>query len=201
MKDSEVRYLFERLSQDRRLASILRNESEQESSLIPMENRKSSFESFLTSSTLEAEIKEKVQTFLRNSHPSTGLFLYGKSGRGKTHLAHAAFQSCQKSGKNVLFISYRDFINNPKKAEELISYDAELYILDDFNDFSSSFSFFIEQIFEKGKKVIITSNLSDDEFLRRVCTKVTQRLEARFNNMFCRICFDTLEDKRTSRTP
>ena len=121
-----------------------------------------------------------------------GLFFFGKTGLGKTHLSLAIADEVTKRGFNVFYSSAQNMLNRLEKEhfsreksetdtlEELFA--ADLLIIDDLGaEFSTSFT--VSQIYNiintrmiDGKPTIISTNLTMDEIEDKYSQRVTSRI-------------------------
>ena len=126
------------------------------------------------------------------------LFIYGKSGIGKTHLMHAIGNYTLKKNKNrVLYVTcekfVEDFVGINKKGEDGNNFDAveifkrkyrdiDVLIIDDIqflgNRVKTQQEFFhtFNELYDKNKQIIISSDSSPDDL-----KLLEERLTTRFN--------------------
>src|SRR5574344_1367918 len=126
------------------------------------------------------------------------LFIYGKSGLGKTHLMHAIGNYTLKKNKNrVLYVTcekfVEDFVGINKRNEDGNNYDAvdifkrkyrdiDVLIIDDIqflgNRVKTQQEFFntFNELYDKNKQIIISSDSSPDDL-----KLLEERLTTRFN--------------------
>lgn len=126
------------------------------------------------------------------------LFIYGKSGIGKTHLMHAIGNYTLKNNKNrVLYVTcekfVEDFVGINKKGEDGNNFDAveifkrkyrdiDVLIIDDIqflgNRVKTQQEFFntFNELYDKNKQIIISSDSSPDDL-----KLLEDRLTTRFN--------------------
>ena len=132
---------------------------------------------------------------------SDGLFMFGKTGLGKTHLSLAIADAVTKKGFNVCYVSAQNAMNKLEKqhfrrtedqsdySEELCG--ADLLIIDDLGtEFSTSFT--VAQIYNivntrivEGRPTVISTNL----LLEEIEEKYTQRLSSRLIGSFVPLRF------------
>lgn len=126
------------------------------------------------------------------------LFIYGKSGLGKTHLMHAIGNYAIKNSKSrVLYVTcekfVEDFVGINKKNEEGNNFDSiaifkrkyrdvDILIIDDIqflgNRIKTQQEFFntFNELYDKNKQIIISSDSSPDDL-----KLLEDRLTTRFN--------------------
>ena len=125
------------------------------------------------------------------------LFIYGRSGIGKTHLMHAIGNYItQNSDKKVLYTTSNDFrdeyvdISKLEKGKEALEYaknfknkyrNVDVLIIDDIQFLVGSeltqqeFFYTFEALYQKNKQIIISSDRSPDDL-----KKIEERLRSRF---------------------
>lgn len=141
------------------------------------------FENYLMRNGVSAaynEVKNAIENF--EDRGKLGIFIFGETGNGKSHLTAAGGNALIKQGKAVIFITEKDLLkrleatrnfNNPESFQEIMSVcvEADLLIWDDFlssQRLSNDEKDWIFQIFNgrerAGKPVWATSNLTPEEF-------------------------------------
>jgi DNA replication protein DnaC len=134
-------------------------------------------DNFQTPQKVYAEYVESVREWVADSG-KPWLYLYGKVGRGKTHLAVGAMRAWIESGHSVLFSKVDGLLDHIHRGYKDGSYDdlmqslleAELVVLDDLGaehkhspegDWASEKLFaLIGGRYDANARMIITSNLS-----------------------------------------
>lgn len=139
------------------------------------------------------KIKDMLSTILETRK---GVYIWGKSGTGKTHIAYAIQKHLpnkeaprimtQFLNVPVLLKSIRDdFERPPKEKESLLNYlieNRDLLILDDLG--SEKMSEWVEEVFyllinkkyEEMIPIIYTSNCSLDELSDRLSDRIISRI-------------------------
>lgn len=127
------------------------------------------------------------------SAPAGNLFLYGRCGTGKTHLAVAVARDLLLIGKEVLFTSVPRLLFEIRKAFKQDAYDTEAFyvekysscpflILDDFGLEKSTewarqtIDYIIYERDNHLRPTVITSNLSLDEITEKMDGRISSRL-------------------------
>ncbi len=138
--------------------------------------------------------------YAKNFGPdSQSLFLYGKTGLGKTFLSSCIASELLKKGVSVAFDSIQNYLREIENEhfgrsdgdtlQTLLN--AELVILDDLgSEFQSGFTAsaiynIINSRLNMGKPTIVSSNLSTDE----LTAKYDDRIISRLTGMFCTLRF------------
>jgi len=139
------------------------------------------------------EAFNKAKEFLTNS---SGLFLFGLSGSGKTHLAKAAYNelkrqhNCEFVSTPELLLEIRETFSNKGSERAIIDYytnDCRYLFLDDFgaekiSDYSIQTVYLILSRWERklereGKsKLFITSNYNLDEISNKMSDRLSSRI-------------------------
>lgn len=154
-------------------------------------NRKHNFNNFIEgkSNRLARSISHQVANNLGRSY--NPLFLYGKTGLGKTHLLHAIrnFVLSKKINAKIVYMNSENFIQNMVKAlknnsiEEFKIYHRSLdaLLIDDIQFFANKKYFQIEfintfnSLVEGNQQIILASDCSPKEI-----KGVENRLKSRF---------------------
>lgn len=154
-------------------------------------NKKHKFSNFIAgkSNQLARSIAHQVANNLGNSY--NPLFLYGKTGLGKTHLLHAIrnFVLSKKINAKIVYMNSENFVQNMVKAlknnsiEEFKIYHRSLdaLLIDDIQFFANKKYFQIEfintfnSLVEGNQQIILTSDCSPKEI-----NGVENRLKSRF---------------------
>lgn len=122
---------------------------------------------------------------------SQSLFLYGKTGLGKTHLSLAIAAEVIKKGYGVIYGTAQNLLSKLEKERfgkepdadtESLLLDCDLLILDDLGtEFSTGFT--VAEIYNivntrglRGKATIINSNLTFPELNAKYTDRVTSRI-------------------------
>ncbi len=137
-----------------------------------------------------------VEDFGRSAE---NLFFTGNCGLGKTYLSSAIANRLIERGVDVLYVSANSLFpiledlhfnrNVSEKNQYLVEhvFDAELLILDDLGaefvtPFTSAELFrIINNRLMDGKKMIISSNISEEELKRRYSERIYSRIAGSFN--------------------
>ncbi|WP_138205212.1 ATP-binding protein [Haloimpatiens lingqiaonensis] len=140
------------------------------------------------------EIFLRVKSYLKSfSQEDTNLLFYGNSGTGKTFLSHCIAKWLIDRGNFVVYRTAKELIetlrdarfNENKTLEDLIL-NCDLLIIDDLGteqitDFSKSELFnLINWKLLKGKKMLISTNLSLEELSKHYSERITSRLFGNF---------------------
>lgn len=130
--------------------------------------------------------------YAKNFTPNSGsLFLYGKTGLGKTHLSLAIAAEVIKLGYGVVYGSAQNLLSKLEKERfgkaqdedtESLLLDCDLLILDDLGtEFTTAFT--VSEIYNiintrllQQKPTIINSNLNSKEFKTRYTDRVASRV-------------------------
>lgn len=129
---------------------------------------------------------------------STGIFMHGRTGLGKTFLSSAIAKSLLKSGYSVAFDSISNFlraienehfgrVNNKDTLQVLL--DADLVILDDLgSEFNSPFYAsciynIINSRINMNKPTIVSTNYTLDELQQKYDDRIVSRLTCSFYNL------------------
>ena len=139
---------------------------------------------------------EKVLRYCRQyaeifTSQSPGIFMYGETGLGKTHLSLAIAGKAAEKGYTVIYGSAQDLLRKVEnehfgRAENERTLDmmleADLLVLDDLGaEFSSSFSQsvvynLLNSRIASGKPMIVSSNLTIQEFNEKYSRRIVSRL-------------------------
>lgn len=143
------------------------------------------------------DLEEKLQKTIKdnfyklNDEPmfKKGLFLFGKTGRGKTHTLYAIYNGlhgdrCSQVNvwQNILYEMKESFGNNSLKDTMVNITDNRFIFLDDVGVEKDSewshemFYMLINNIYTKNKTLFITTNLSLKEFQERYGDRIIDRL-------------------------
>ncbi len=141
----------------------------------------------------------KALDFVRNFDNKFGnLFLYGKSGLGKTFLCNCIAKELLDKGKSVLYLSATQlfkmlekdtFKNDGEEFGEVLNliFDADLLIIDDLGtEFQTSFTaseFFniINFRYIKKKPVVISTNLEPKDIIDKYSDRVVSRFYGNYD--------------------
>lgn len=136
----------------------------------------------------------KAFEFIKNfDNDFMNLYLYGKSGLGKTFLCNCIAKDLLDKGKSVLYLSASQlfkmlekdtFKNETDEFGEVLNliFDADLLIIDDLGtEFQTSFTsseFFniINLRYIKKKSVVISTNLGPEDIIDKYSDRVISRL-------------------------
>lgn len=141
--------------------------------------KEKTFENFVvgSSNNFAYNVSKAIAQNLGKKNKYSLFYLYSDSGLGKTHLLHAIsnFILLNNSQKNIQFLTGKEFLTEYTKqfqnksfspfAEKYIN-NTDIFLLDNFHELENKpktqkeFSYIIEQLLDKGKQVIITSNNS-----------------------------------------
>ncbi|HKV25627.1 MAG TPA: ATP-binding protein [Candidatus Acidoferrum sp.] len=132
--------------------------------------------------------RESVTAWLRDKQ-SPGLFLYGPVGTGKTHLAYAILRALLEDGQNALAVSAANFYRelrsafNSEQNEETIfgKYVGVPWLMFDDAGAGALSDFERRTLLDlldrrASLKTIITSNLTVEEFGKRLDERIGSRL-------------------------
>ena len=137
-------------------------------------------------------IFEFCKSYAKNfSEKSDSLFLYGKTGLGKTHLSLAIASEVIQKGYGVIYGSAQNLFSKLEKERfgkaidedtESLLLDCDLLILDDLGtEFSTGFT--VSEIYNiintrglRQKPTIINSNLDFSELQRKYSDRITSRI-------------------------
>jgi DNA replication protein DnaC len=173
-----------------------------EAARIPVRFQSKSFESYKT----ERNPKRKfvlqaaeafVSSFNFNAGPPRGLLMEGAVGCGKTHIAVAILRGVIQKGYTGLYYNMVDLLSDIRStygdATEASESDLldevnapDLLVLDDLGAEKTSewvndrLYLIVNRRYESGKPVVVTTNLSLDELIRKVGERTVSRL--------CEIC-------------
>ena len=146
------------------------------------------------------------------------LFIYSKSGLGKTHLLHAIgneIKATRMPNAKILYITANDFVEEyvrfvraEKDSQSLKSYfkDIDVLLLDDVQFLSGKvnteemFFYIYQQMVNAGKRIIITSDRQPNELKGiedRLITRFTQGLTVKINEPDIDTCVEILKTKIT----
>lgn len=156
--------------------------------LLPLGYKNMSFDNFDNTRIKDVKnIELAFKAAKRFVNDDTGVYLYGMSGQGKTHLLVAALKDCVLNGKSVKFLRYSSELKNYKdrglKKEDFFDEysKCECLFIDDFGSVGSKddaidilYGILQKRIENKvGKKIFVTANISvgqieDDRVKSRV---------------------------------
>ena len=121
---------------------------------------------------------------------SDNIIMFGRTGLGKTHLSLAIANEVLKKGYNVLYDSSLNYLNQIEREHfgksdgdtlsQLLS--AELLILDDLGSefttqfYTSTIYNIINTRINRSLPTIISTNLDQDEMLKRYDERIASRL-------------------------
>jgi len=140
---------------------------------------------------IESRPKSCYTHFLKNINKDQGLYLYGKTGTGKTIFACHAAMKLTAQLKKVMFISslrlimqLQDLYRTKKSVMEYLKKitDANVLIIDDLGtekitDFTvQSLYFIVNEREQNGKQTIITSNYSLTDLNVHIDDRITSRI-------------------------
>ena len=141
--------------------------------------------------------KEFVDTF---GEDFRNIYLYGKTGVGKTFLAHCIAKALIDKGVNVVFLTEASFIellednqfhtSEDTKAAAATIFDCDLLIIDDFganrnNSFvSSAILRVIDERYVNRKSTVITSNLTIEDLSVRYSDRIFSRIYSYYKKYF-----------------
>ncbi len=150
--------------------------------------------------------RDKIDSILRTAldfvknfdEDFTNLFLYGKSGLGKTFLCNCIAKDILDKGKSVLYLSAAQlfkmlekntFKNDFDDFDDMFNliFDSDLLIIDDLGtEFQTSFTaseFFniINLRFIKKKSVVISTNLSPEDIADKYSDRVVSRFYGNYD--------------------
>jgi len=127
----------------------------------------------------------------------TNLYLYGKSGLGKTFLCNCIAKAILDTGKSVLYLSAaqlfkmleKNTFNNDDEFGEVLRliFDAELLIIDDLGtEFQTAFTaseFFniINMRYIKKRPVVISTNLSPQDIIDKYSDRIVSRFYGNYD--------------------
>lgn len=115
--EEKVRAEAERIEAEERQAKL---EKLLRSSAIPLEYEGKGFTDFVVSDPKTAETVRQAKLYAENferiRETGTGLFFYGTTGTGKTHLACAVLQALARQGVDVVYAMTWQIIQAVKKA-------------------------------------------------------------------------------------
>jgi len=141
----------------------------------------------------------KALDFVKNfDNVFTNLFLYGKSGLGKTFLCNCIAKDILDKGKSVLYLSASQlfktlekntFKNDSDEFDDVLNliFESDLLIIDDLGtEFQTSFTaseFFniINLRFIKKKPVVISTNLSPEDIADKYSDRVVSRFYGNYD--------------------
>lgn len=159
-------------------------------------NKKYRFDNFIVGDSNRFAYSSALAVAEKPGKLYNPLFIYGKSGLGKTHLLHAIGNYLiENSNKKVLYITseqfINDFINISKKDENNLNYieifkkkyrDIDVLMIDDIQflgpatksqqEFTNTFN----SLYDNEKQIIICSDRSVDDL-----KLLEERLKTRFN--------------------
>ncbi len=160
-------------------------------------NKKYTFENFVVGNSNRFAYSSAVAVAEKPGKLYNPLFLYGKSGLGKTHLMHAIGNYIKKnSNKKVLYITTEQFVNdfvniNKKDTGNNITYiemfkkkyrNVDVLMIDDIQFLGSAtmsqqeFTNTFNSLYDNEKQIIISSDRSVDDL-----KLLEDRLKTRFN--------------------
>ena len=144
------------------------------------------------------------------------LFIYSRSGLGKTHLMHAIGNEIKKSknpNANVLYIAannfveeYVKYVRGEKELQSLKSFfkDVDVLLLDDVQFLANKvkteemFFYIYQDLINKGKQIVITSDRQPNELSgleERLVTRFSQGLTVRINEPDIETCIEIVKEK------
>jgi DNA replication protein DnaC len=175
---------------------------EQIASTIPIRYKNTKYE----------DVPKNIQEMFESMKESRkGIFIHGKVGTGKTHIAYALHRSAIKSGLHSKFRNTvelfkdmrdeisRDMYSKTRPTEDLMNYEGVL-ILDDLGvekatDFVvESLYLIINKRYNEVRPIILTSNFNLDELANRVGDRIPSRIVE-----MCHIVELGGEDKRLQK--
>lgn len=168
------------------------------------EVRKATFDNFKVSTPAEREKLEFAKRIAKEylDGKKNNVVLIGKTGTGKSHLAHAIlFELLEKTNEIVIFASTSsidariNFDNWDSEVERLV--EAKFLVIDDLGAEMNSplIKQAIQKIFESRTKIIVTTNLQGEEIVDRYGKRIYSRLMTGVDeNHFMK--FDDITDKR-----
>jgi DNA replication protein len=144
----------------------------------------------------------RVKKFADNfgSGDAVSLLMFGATGLGKTHLSTAAAKVIIEKGYDVVYetaqnifsdFEYQRFKSGYGETDDKTAryFDCDLLIIDDLGtEISNSFTVsclynIINTRINKGASVMINTNLTNDEILKRYADRITSRLFGEFSIM------------------
>ncbi len=144
------------------------------------------------------------------------LFIYSESGLGKTHLLHAIgneVKAHRMPNANILYISANDFVEEyikfvtgEKESQSLKDFfkTVDILLLDDVQllagrvKTAEMFFYIYQDMINKGKRIIITSDKQPNELKGledRLITRFTQGLTVKINEPDVDTCIEILKSK------
>ena len=144
------------------------------------------------------------------------LFIYSESGLGKTHLLHAIgneVKAHRMPNANILYISANDFVEEyikfvtgEKESQSLKDFfkTVDILLLDDVQllagrvKTAEMFFYVYQDLINKGKRIIITSDKQPNELKGledRLITRFTQGLTVKINEPDVDTCVEILKSK------
>lgn len=140
------------------------------------------------------KIVEKSQYFIETfNHQYENLLFYGNAGTGKTFLTHCIAKSLLDKGNLVIYKTSEDLLKALKQVkfekdyeQEDILINCDLLIIDDLgtepdSDFSrTEFYNLLNKKLMKKKKMIISTNFTIEQLMKRYSERITSRLFGNF---------------------
>lgn len=141
----------------------------------------------------------KTLEFVKNfDNKFTNLYLYGKSGLGKTFLCNCIAKELLDAGKSVLYLSAAQlfkmlekntFKNDGEDSDDALNliFDADLLIIDDLGtEFQTSFTsseFFniINSRYIKKKPAVISTNLEPKDIINKYSDRIVSRFYGNYD--------------------
>lgn len=158
---------------------------------IPLENVTSRLDNYVPNNDGQAILLDKARDLVafQERGRAAGLFIYGDSGVGKTHVAVGVAKELVRTGQKPIYINTDN--SRLPSARSLLESDADVFILDDVNSpWGGAASLFRELtvgVHERGGRLLITSNSVYTEFLEttlRVDQANAQRIMDRSQNIY-----------------
>ena len=168
------------------------------------EVRKATFDNFKVSTPAEREKLEFAKRIAKEylDGKKNNVVLIGKTGTGKSHLAHAILSELlEKMNEIVIFASTSsidariDYNNWNSEVERLV--EAKFLVIDDLGAEMNSplIKQAIQKIFESRTKIIVTTNLQGEEIVDRYGKRIYSRLMTGVDEKHF-MKFDDITDKR-----
>ena len=152
---------------------------------------------------IQNQLKDKARQFIKDFPVVKSLWIYGKTGTGKSRYCQTIGIELLMRGCDVKYATLQSFAREGKSGKTINDWiNAEVVILDDFTDEGIGFEYstfifpVIDQRYEMDKKMIITSNMSVKD-LENSKRNDSVRLASRFNSKkFERILIQIDKDLR-----